>query len=351
MDKKISDLIPDELETVSIIGLSKNAGKTTVLNGLVQEMYRKRSIGLLSIGIDGEERDVWSGRPKPPVFVPEGSWVATADTLLNQQPEAWRIIESTPLTTVMGQVMIAQAKRDTSVQLAGIHTKEGMQEALQVFKQLGVSLHFIDGAYNRKTSASPLLAQGIFLVVGAAAATSLSRLETQARDWMYPFTLGEISKSIEQEAFQLSQTTKRVVGVNKKDLEVFPFSSLFSIQEIKKVFQQQDKWSAWVIPGACSERFVQYLLEQKKFLTLIIPNATHLFVSYPTMRKYTQRGGAFLVGKSSRLLGVAINPVSPDGYSLDPLQMRQQIIKIAHPLPVFDVLRDELGRRVEDVDG
>ncbi|TCS95537.1 hypothetical protein [Hazenella coriacea] len=340
MRKKISTLIPDDVETVSMIGLSKNAGKTTVLNVLVQEMYRKRSIGLLSIGIDGEERDVWSGRPKPPVFVPEGCWVATADNLLNLQPETWQIVESTSLTTVMGRVMIARARRDTSVQLAGIHTKEGIQQVLHVLKKLGVSLRFIDGAYNRKTSASPLLAQGVFLVVGAAAAISLPRLETQARDWMYPFTLMESQVPIEQEASRRSQETKRVVGIHQEGLEVFPFSSLFPLQAIKKVFQQKQEWSSWVIPGACSERFVQYLLEQKKFLTLIIPDATHLFVSYPTMRQYTQRGGAFLVGKSARLLGVAINPVSPDGYSLDPVQMKQQITQLAHPLPVFDVVRD-----------
>src|SRR5690554_5308825 len=98
------------LDSLSIIGLAKNVGKTTVLNGLVAEAHEKEiSVGLVSIGVDGEERDVWSGRLKPPVYVPAGSFVATAGPLLDLEGYSWEVIAETGVQSAVGKVLIARA--------------------------------------------------------------------------------------------------------------------------------------------------------------------------------------------------------------------------------------------------
>ena len=57
--KHIAELIPhlQSVESLSIIGLYKNVGKTTTLNAIIDLMWDVRVLGLTSIGLDGEEED------------------------------------------------------------------------------------------------------------------------------------------------------------------------------------------------------------------------------------------------------------------------------------------------------
>ena len=70
------------VKTLSIVGMCKNAGKTTVLNWVLSRMGRDRVLGLTSIGRDGESTDVVTGTEKPGIYVPEGTLIATAKDML-----------------------------------------------------------------------------------------------------------------------------------------------------------------------------------------------------------------------------------------------------------------------------
>ena len=67
------------VRSLSIIGMCKNAGKTTVLNKLIAELNESRvRLGLTSIGRDGESTDLVTRTAKPGIYVYEGTLVATA---------------------------------------------------------------------------------------------------------------------------------------------------------------------------------------------------------------------------------------------------------------------------------
>ena len=69
--------------SVSLIGMCKNAGKTTVLNRLIKDCRRMdESIALTSIGRDGERSDLVTNTKKPEIFVYDGTIIATAEKLL-----------------------------------------------------------------------------------------------------------------------------------------------------------------------------------------------------------------------------------------------------------------------------
>ena len=72
----------DNLKTLSIVGMCKNAGKTTVLNRLLSLKANGEVWGLTSIGRDGESTDVVTGTEKPGIFVPQGTLIATAKDML-----------------------------------------------------------------------------------------------------------------------------------------------------------------------------------------------------------------------------------------------------------------------------
>ena len=64
--------------SVSIIGMNKNVGKTTTLNYILKEARGKVSLGLTSIGRDGEEIDVVTSTEKPKIYIEKNAMVATA---------------------------------------------------------------------------------------------------------------------------------------------------------------------------------------------------------------------------------------------------------------------------------
>ena len=70
------------VRTMSIVGMCKNAGKTTMLNWLLEQGRLQGTLGLTSIGRDGESTDVVTGTEKPGIFVREGTLIATAQDML-----------------------------------------------------------------------------------------------------------------------------------------------------------------------------------------------------------------------------------------------------------------------------
>jgi len=72
----------NETKTMSIVGMCKNAGKTTMLNWMLTGGHLRGTLGLTSIGRDGESTDVVTGTEKPGIFVKEGTLIATAKDML-----------------------------------------------------------------------------------------------------------------------------------------------------------------------------------------------------------------------------------------------------------------------------
>ncbi len=70
------DIIADSRSrSLAVIGLVKNAGKTTVVNALMANCGHL--FGLTSLGLDGERIDHLTGLAKPRIAPPAGTLVAT----------------------------------------------------------------------------------------------------------------------------------------------------------------------------------------------------------------------------------------------------------------------------------
>ena len=83
-DALLIEHIRDKYETVSIVGMSKNSGKTVALNYLIQEAYGEgMSIGITSIGRDGESVDIVTDTDKPPIYLEEGTLLATSSQMID----------------------------------------------------------------------------------------------------------------------------------------------------------------------------------------------------------------------------------------------------------------------------
>src|SRR5260221_11001977 len=64
---------------LSLVGLSKNVGKTTTTNHLLEtllgeRLYRAQELALTSLGLDGEATDALTGLPKPR-YIPQAAFL------------------------------------------------------------------------------------------------------------------------------------------------------------------------------------------------------------------------------------------------------------------------------------
>ena len=71
MSTSLAQLVSEaKIHSLSLIGLSKNVGKTTTTNHLLETLvgenhYRSDELALTSLGLDGETTDALTGFPKP----------------------------------------------------------------------------------------------------------------------------------------------------------------------------------------------------------------------------------------------------------------------------------------------
>ena len=156
------------VRSMSIVGMCKNAGKTTMLNWLLAHSGRGRVLGLTSIGRDGESSDVVTGTEKPSIFVPAGTLIATARDMLWHGDVTKEILVSTGIPTPLGEVIIMRARSDGYVQLAGPSITTQLKSVSQTFFDLGAEQSIIDGALGRKSLGARQVAAAIVLCTGAS---------------------------------------------------------------------------------------------------------------------------------------------------------------------------------------
>ena len=164
------------VKTMSIVGMCKNAGKTTVLNWLLRNSRHDRVLGLTSIGRDGESTDVVTGTEKPSIFVPAGTMIATAKDMLRLGDVTQEVLMTTGIPTPIGEVVIVRARSAGYVQLAGPSITTQLKTVSRHFFDLGADQSIIDGALGRKSLGARAVAEGVILCTGASYHMSMEKV-------------------------------------------------------------------------------------------------------------------------------------------------------------------------------
>lgn len=166
----------NETKTMSIVGMCKNAGKTTMLNWLLTGGHLRGTLGLTSIGRDGESTDVVTGTEKPGIFVREGTLIATAKDMLRLGDVTKEILMTTGIPTPLGEVVILRARSAGYVQLAGPSITTQLRSVSESFFALGAEKSVIDGALGRKSLGARAVADGVILCTGASYNASMEKV-------------------------------------------------------------------------------------------------------------------------------------------------------------------------------
>ncbi len=284
---------------VSVIGLTKNAGKTTCLNALLSEIYadgRLTAPALTSVGRDGESTDVVTGTYKPGIFLRAGTLVATAEQLLAYGDFTREFLQSTGVSTPMGEVFVLRALSGGAVQLGGPSMTEQLKALNRDFFALGADCVLIDGAAGRRSLGAATVADGAVLCSGA----SLDR---------------SMEKVAEETAF---------------------------IAALMELPLWEGEAGADVIeaPGAVTDSVLAELLKQGRALagkTILTDDPSKLLFSSQNYGKIVRLGAQMCLKERPKLLAVTVNPVSARGWRFDAgAFLRTVQSRVA--VPVVDVM-------------
>lgn len=287
-------------KTVSVIGLVKNAGKTTTLNALLDEIYAEGSLrcpALTSIGRDGESTDVVTGTYKPGIYLREGTIVATASELLRLGDFTREILASTGVHTPMGEVYIVRARSGGAVQLGGPSMTSQLKSLKRDFFALGADCVLIDGAAGRRSLGAASVADGAILCSGAGLDRSMERVA-------------------EETAF---------------------------VANLMRLPLYEGEGDAIELSGAVTDSVLAALLQRGRELagkTVVVDDASKLLFSAANYAKLSRLGARMVLRERTRLLAVAVNPVAVRGWRFDGGAFRRAV-QDRLDVPVINVMEGQ----------
>ncbi len=298
------------VRSMSIVGMCKNAGKTTMLNWLLAHSGRGRVLGLTSIGRDGESTDVVTGTEKPSIFVPAGTLIATAKDMLWLGDVTKEILVSTGIPTPLGEVIIMRARSDGYVQLAGPSITTQLKSVSQTFFDLGTEQSIIDGALGRKSLGARQVAEGIVLCTGAS---YHMRMEKVIADTVSIYRIMNLPKA-----------------------QTVPAAPEGTLEQCLK--EQGEA----LVTGALTDSMVLPLLRAGVLRKnrLVVADPSKVLLSPDTLDKMQLREVRLETAEAARTLCITVNPVSAYGWKFDKDEFRARLQE-AVDVPVINV-KEEL---------
>ncbi len=326
--------------SVSIIGMCKNAGKTTVLNRMIREFRdAPTTLALTSIGRDGEAIDVVTGTAKPGIFLYENTLVATAEDMLPLCDVTREIVGTTGYSTPLGDVVLFRARSDGSVQLAGPSMTAQLIALTDAFAALGADMTVIDGALSRKSLCAPAVSQASVLCTGASYSKSIDVL---VDDTAYAANLLTLPRQSLWSEAELADDSAPKVRLRLKGGEVLPLETTLadalrapSYEGVEGVF----------IAGAVTEAMLRPVLqsgakiEGVEFAAL---DGSKLLFPRDVSEKLALRGAKLAVARPVHVAAITVNPVSAYGYDMDPRELLVRMREAVN-VPVLDVMNENGG--------
>ncbi len=337
MESRLTRLL-QPYRCVSIIGMCKNAGKTTVLNRLIRDAARGGScLGLTSIGRDGEGKDLVTGTKKPGIYVPEGTLVATASSLALHSCDATKeILDTTGIHTPMGEVVLLRALSDGSIQLAGPSITTQLAQVREALFAFGAQRVIIDGALSRKSLCSRRVTEATVLCTGASYHKDLN---TVVEDTAYhcrlltlPETELECLRALEQ------SDDRRILLVTEEGCKPLPEGMSLDMALRRETVQAVFFGGALTDHGLAPLILSPVSLEGIRF---VVRDSTKLLLKQENFEKLLRKGACIQVLSSVHLAAVTVNPFSAYGFHFEAAALQERM-QSRVSLPVINVMEEGL---------
>jgi len=350
--QRIDDL---QVRSVAIVGVSKHAGKTTVLNRLLDDAATLgRSVAVISIGVDGERADTVLGIPKPSIRVARGTLLATALDALGPEHTRVRWLEPAGISSPLGEVWVGEAQADGEVILAGIRQLDHLLRVKALLRRHADVPVLIDGALARMVAIHPDVADGVILATGAVLG-SLEMVQQGTRESLLRLTIpqwqppDQVARVIAQKAGQDTMAGVITAQLEHMGTDSGPvawdyarFTHVVAWPEAHAFagdFRQLGTGDErlFVALGAVTDAVVAALTQRREPLLLVARDPSCVFVSTASWRAFARAGHMLRVLRSPALIAVTTNPVAIRGPGLDRTRLLELVQRLTDA-PVWDVM-------------
>lgn len=316
---KINQLRKDlsDVNNLSIVGTSKNVGKTTTLN-FILKILDCGPLGLTSVGRDGEETDVVTKTKKPKIFITSGTIVATAKRCILESRVSLKILKSSDIETPLGKIYIAKAISCGFVELAGPSTLEDLVKVIKKIRECGALKVIIDGALSRKSLAVPKICDGCVFSTGGAFIKEAVKLANTTANELKLLSIEKTDDSISVLFDKLMENLS--LAFIYKD-HVVKSSVVVCFDSAKEIIEAEKSGLNYIfLKGAVVDTFVEEILKSGIKLSsfkFIVEDGTKLFLSEKVYRLFLARGGELQAARKINICAITLNPTSTDGELID----------------------------------
>jgi hypothetical protein len=324
--------------SVAIVGTEKNTGKTECLNYILSKLHKRNtSVAVTSIGVDGESADRITGTSKPEITVFEDMIFVTSEKHFRLKMLTAEMLNISAERTSLGRLVTAKAKTGGKVLLSGPANTALLQKIIKQNALFGADITIVDGALSRMSPASPGVAQAMILATGAAFSANIRQLVQKTKFVCKLVSLEHAGKHAQT---LLADINKGLYGIDENgephSLNIESAFMLTSPETVKTECLRSCK--TLFVAGVVNDKLLNFIRMQGSIdgFTLIAKDFTKIFVTPEIYSSFLKKGGCIKVLHKTSLIAVTVNPVSPQGYTLD-TKMLQQTLRQNLDFPVYDL--------------
>ena len=326
-------------KTLSIVGMAKNAGKTTAMNVLIEEAIDDGIfLGVTSIGRDGESQDLVTGTEKPRIYLDQDTIVTVPTQLYEKADAGLEILRKTRFSTPMGDLLICRVADSGYVQIAGTPAAMDTKRVCQEMFEYGCSIILIDGAIDRKSIASPETSDAIILSTGAVLSRSMKRVVDETAHVVNLYSIPELEECEARRIIEENNFDDKIMivdkngGCRKLDLA----TGLGSSRYIDDAIDEDTEYV--YIPGAFTNSVISEInLMKLRRVKFVLKDPTKIFLSAMDWGLWRKKGFRVNVLKNIEIAAITVNPWAPGGYSFDSEALVSAMQEALPAIPVIDV--------------
>lgn len=326
-------------KTISIVGMAKNAGKTTALNYLIEEaMDEGIVLGITSTGRDGESTDLVTGTDKPRVFLDADTIVSVPTQLYELADAGLEILRMTEYGSSIGQIMLCRVVTSGYVQIAGPVINASHEKLCREMLELGAELVLIDGAVDRKSIAAPGTSDAIILSTGAVLSRSMKKVVEETAHTVGLYRLTCLEDGEDKELIKANLGNEQLMMLGNGKARVLERST--GLGAGKFLDSEIDEETAYIyVPGAFTQSVVADINPKKlKNVTFLLKDPTKIFIDSVSWGQLRKRGLRVKVLENINVAAITVNPTAPGGYAFEHEELLRNMQQAIPDIPVVDVM-------------
>jgi len=324
---------------IAIVGMAKNAGKTTTLNYFLEEaMDEEMVVGVTSTGRDGERTDLVTGTDKPSIWLEEDTLVSVPVQLYDLADAGLEILRKTEYGTSLGPILLCRVANSGFVQVAGPVINSQHESLCREMIGAGAEVVLIDGAIDRKSIAAPETSDAIILSTGAVISRQMNTVIEETAHTVGLYRLPRLEEGPVREGLEKFRDDDKILLAEGGEIRHLDLRTGLGAGKILAATIGKDV-SHVFLPGAFTPGSIDGIdPRMMRELTFVLKDPTKMFFPPPLWRKMCKWGLNVKVLENINVAAVTVNPTSPQGYRFDQQQLVEGVQRALPDIPVIDVM-------------